>query len=269
MEKLSVRQILRGKSPRVEAAIPDFLIRRLEHLLCIDKIDELLAQGEGLKPLDFVENVLQRLNISYEGLWESKLRQSRCVFAANHPFGGVDGMVLGHCIGRRFGDVRIGVNDVLMSLTPLRSIFLPINKFGRQNQASLQEFEELFRGDVPIVTFPAGICSRRRCGVVRDEGWHSGFIKRAVMAGRDVVPVYIDGALSNRFYRLANLRRRLGIKFNVEMLRLPTELFNQQGRHCKMVFGAPIAWEVLALESSPERQTQIVREEMERLRFYC
>jgi putative hemolysin len=269
MEKLSVRQIIRAKSPRVESAIPDFVIRKMEQLLCVDKINELLHLGQGMEPLDFVEFVLRRLKISYEGMWVSRLRQSRLVFASNHPFGGVDGMMLGHCIGRRFGDVRIGVNDVLMSLAPLRSIFLPINKFGRQGSTSPREFDRLFGGDIPIVTFPAGICSRRRGGVVRDEAWHAGFIKRAVMAQRDVVPVYIDGELSKRFYRLANLRRRLGIGFNVEMLRLPSELFAQQGRHYKMVFGEPIAWEILAMESSPRKQAQIVREEMERLRFFC
>lgn len=269
MKNLSLRQIIRGKNPDFEAALPEVAVRLLEHFLCIDKLDDLLSMGQGMAPLDFVDAVLARLGISYEGLWEEKPRDERLVFASNHPFGALDGMMLGHCIGRRFGDVRIGVNDLLMSLTPLRPIFLPVNKFGRQSGVVAERLESELRGDVPIVVFPAGLCSRRRGGVVRDEEWHTGFIKRAVMAERDVVPVYVEGGLSSHFYRLANLRRRLGVKFNIEMLRLPSEVFAQQGRHYRIVFGSPIAWEILALEGTPQRQTRLVRDEMERLRHYC
>ena len=269
MKNLSIRQILRGKNPAFEAALPDCVVRALERILCIDKVDDLLDMGHGMAPLDFVDSILRRLDISYEGLWEEKPRDGRLVFASNHPFGGIDGMMLGHCVGRRFGDVRIGVNDLLMSLTPLRPIFLPVNKFGRQAGEAVGAVDSALRSDVPIVVFPAGLCSRRRGGEVRDEEWHTGFIKRAVMAERDVVPVYVDGRLSQRFYRLANLRRRLGVKFNIEMLRLPTELFAQRGNHYRIVFGSPIAWEILALEGTPQRQTRLVRDEMERLRHYC
>jgi len=59
------------------------------------------------------------------------------------------------------------------------------------------------------------------------------------------------------------------VKFNIEMLRLPSEVFAQQGRHYRIVFGSPIAWEILALEGTPQRQTRLVRDEMERLRHYC
>lgn len=268
MQKLSVRQMIRAKSPRLDALLPDFVISALERLLCLDRIEELLALGRGMQPLEFIDAIFARLDITYEGIWEDEPRQGRYVFASNHPFGGMDGLMLGHCVGRRFGDVRIGVNDLLMTLTPLAPVFLPINKHGRQRSSSARSFERIFRGDTPIVTFPAGMCSRKQRGRVSDLPWKSGFIKRAVASKRDVIPVYVDGGLSRRFYVLARLRKALGIKQNIEMILLPSELFAQRGRHFKIVFGSPIAWEILASEQNAEACTLLVRDEMERLRGY-
>ncbi len=269
MDKLSLRQLIRAKSPSLESSLPDFVVGALEKWLCIDRVGELLDMGQGMRPLEFVDALLGRLSISYEAMWEMIPSSGRCLFASNHPFGGIDGIMLAHCVGRRFGDVRVGVNDLLMALRPLRPIFMPVNKHGRQSHDSVEEFDRAFRGDCPIVTFPAGLCSRRSGGRVRDTAWNTGFVKRAVVAQRDVVPVYVEGRLSERFYRLAWLRKSLGIKQNIEMLCLPSELFAQQGEHFRIVFGSPIAWEILALERSPRKQTELVREEMERLRHYC
>lgn len=261
--------MIRAKSPELDALLPDFAVTALERLLCIDQIEQLLRMGEGMPPLEFIEACLGRLGITYEGIWEDEPRPGRYLFAANHPFGGVDGLMLGHCVGRRFGDVRIGVNDLLMNLAPLRSLFLPINKHGRQSDAVADGFSRTFGGDVPIVTFPAGMCSRKRGGRVCDLPWKTGFIKRAAACQRDVIPVWVEGRLSRRFYALARARKALGIKQNIEMMLLPSELFAQRGRHFKIVFGAPIAWEILASEGSPQKGTQLVRDEVERLRAYC
>ena len=269
MRKLSVRHILRAKNPGLDARLPDFAVTALERLLCIDQIEELLRMGDGMPPLEFIDACLERLGITYEGIWEDEPRPGRYVFAANHPFGGMDGLMLGHCVGRRFGDVRIGVNDLLMYLAPLRPIFLPINKHGRQSDSAVGGFSRVFGGDVPIVTFPAGVCSRRSGGRVRDLPWKTGFIKRAAAAHRDIIPVWVEGRLSRRFYALAKLRKSLGIKQNIEMMLLPSELFAQRGKHFRIVFGSPIAWEILASEGSPQKSTQLVRDEVERLRAYC
>lgn len=269
MQKLSLGQIIKDKNPALEASLPRFVVAMLERLLCLERIDELLEMGEGMAPLEFIEAIFARLDITYEGMWEEEPRRGRYLFAANHPFGGMDGLMLGHCVGRRFGDVRIGVNDLLMTLAPLSPIFLPINKHGRQSGRTSGIFERTFEGDVPIVTFPAGMCSRSARGGVCDMPWSAGFIKRAVAARRDVVPVYVAGTLSRKFYLLARLRKALGIEQNLEMMLLPSELFAQRGCHFKIVFGSPIAWEILASEPTPVAGTMLVREEMERLSAYC
>ena len=69
----------------MDALLPDFVISALERLLCLDRIEELLALGRGMQPLDFIDAIFARLDITYEGIWEDEPRQGRYVFASNHP----------------------------------------------------------------------------------------------------------------------------------------------------------------------------------------
>ena len=63
-----------------------------------------------------------------------------------------------------FGDARVIVNDLLMHVEPLRPLWIPVNKHGSQCGEYLRRFDEAFASDCPILTFPAGLCSRRRQG---------------------------------------------------------------------------------------------------------
>ena len=52
--------------------------------------------------------------------------------------------------------------------------------------------------------------------------------------------VFVEGRLSKFFYRVYRIRKALGVKFNIEMLWLPDEMFSQKGRHFRIVVGDPI-----------------------------
>ena len=81
--------------------------------------------------------------------------------------------------------------------------------------------------------------------MVSDTPWRLNFIKRAHASGRKIVPLYVEGRLSDFFYRIARLRERLGIKLNVEMLWLPDEMFRQRGKDFRIRFGKPVPWQRL------------------------
>ena len=70
---------------------------------------------------------------------------------------------------------------------------------------------------------------------------------------RVVIPVYIDGKLSNWFYGLANFRKFIGIKANIEMLYLVDELFKQKNKTITIKFGKPIPFSTFdKTKSDPE-----------------
>ena len=76
----------------------------------------------------------------------------------------MDGMMLADELVGYFGDARVIVNDLLMHVEPLRPLWIPVNKHGSQCGEYLRRFDEAFASDCPILTFPAGLCSRRRQG---------------------------------------------------------------------------------------------------------
>ena len=120
-------------------------------------------------------------------------------------------------------------------------------------------WRKLFRRYVPILTFPAGLCSRRIDGRVADTQWKTNFLKKVYASQRQVVPLFVEGRLSNFFYRLDRCRKALGVKFNIEMLWLPDEMFSQAGKHFRMVAGEPIAVSELQSLGSLREQTEYIR----------
>jgi hypothetical protein len=56
-------------------------------------------------------------------------------------------------------------------------------------------------------------------------------------------PVYFEGRNSEFFYNLANLRKFLGIKFNIEMMYLADEMFKQKNKEFVVKIGKPIPWQ--------------------------
>lgn len=251
--QVDVGNVLREKAPKAARWIPGFAVSYLRRIVHQDELNRYLADYGHLPTIEFIRACLKYMGISYhpEGL-DSLDRNGRYIFASNHPFGGMDGLMLADVVASRFGDVRVVVNDILMNLTPLTPIFIPVNKHGRQNPQYAKLYNDAFASDMPIITFPAGLCSRRIRGEVTDLEWKPNFIRRAVEDERDVVPVYFEGELSNFFYRLSNLRKTLGIKANIEMLYLADEMFRQRGKDFTIRFGQPVPWRSIDDGSRPQ-----------------
>lgn len=242
--KVDVKEVIRSKSPGLARVKP--VVGYLRRIVHEEEINRILEKYEGLPTVEFIRGALREMNITYELVGIEKLdKKGRYIFASNHPFGGLDGLMLAEKVAEYFGDVKVVVNDLLMNLDPLKDIFVPVNKHGRQSTRYAKLYNDAFASDVPIVTFPAGLCSRRRNKVVCDLDWKPSFVKQATATRRDVVPVFFDGRLSNFFYRLSNFRTGIGVKANVEMLYLADEMFKQAGSHFYIVIGDPVRWQDL------------------------
>ncbi len=259
--RVDVGEVLRSKNPKLAKRIPRFVINYVKRVIHQDDINEILELYGDLHGIDFVRATLAHMNISYAASGLDKIDPTkRYVFASNHPFGGMDGMMLADEVIRHAGETRVVVNDILMYLTPIAELFVPVNKHGRQRGSNVDAFNDAFSSDMQMITFPAGLCSRRKKGVVSDLAWRPNFVKKAAQSGRDIVPVYFEGELSNFFYRLSNFRTFLGIKANIEMLYLPREMFRQRGKNFTIHFGEPISTTELLEGRNPREATQVVRD---------
>ena len=260
MPEIDIGAVLQTKAPRLSQRIPAFAVQWLRRTIHEAEINHILRTYWDLPPQEFIRACFREWEVTYsaEGL-ERLDPKGRYLFVANHPVGGMDGMMLADKLIERFGDARVVVNDLLMHLEPLRPLWIPVNKYGAQNAAYARKFDEEMFGERQILTFPAGLCSRRIRGEVTDLPWKSSFLKKAYASQRQIVPLFVEGRLSNFFYRMTALRKMLGVKFNIELLWLPDEMFSQKGRHFRIVAGEPIPMAELQEQGSLHEQTEYIR----------
>ena len=260
MPRIDIAEILRQKAPKLARRLPRRAVEWLRRTIHEEEINHILASYWELPPQEFIRACFREWEVTYSVSGLDRLDPAgRYLFVANHPFGGMDGMMLADKLIERFGDARVVVNDLLMHLEPLRPLWIPVNKHGAQNGDYARRFDEAFFGELPILTFPAGLCSRRIGGHIADTEWKTSFLKKACASQRMIVPVFVEGRLSNFFYRVDRLRKALGVKFNIEMLWLPDEMFSQRGRHFRLIVGEPISPAELAACGSLREQTEEVR----------
>jgi len=193
--------------------------------------------------LDFMEAAYQEFNVDMDIKGEENLPESgRFLFVANHPLGGFDGNMLIYIIRKHYPRVVFLVNDILMNLKNMDEFFIPINKHGGQSRESVKQLDEAYRSGIQIISFPSGMVSRKLKGKIQDLVWQKNFIIKAKQYQRDVIPVHISGRNSNFFYRLANVRKFLGIKWNLEMLYLIDETYKHQNKTFSFTIGKPIPY---------------------------
>jgi len=239
--QVDVEKILREKNPSLARTIPGFIIRYLRRIVHQDEINEFLRNYGHLKDLELIDAALKFLRITYTVSGNDNIpAEGRFIFVSNHPLGGLDGLVFIHEVSKYFRDVRFPVNDILTNLENLSGIFLPINKHGSQAKDAVRSLGEAFASDCQILYFPAGLCSRKKGGVIQDLKWHKSFISKAIEYKRDIIPAYFSGRNSDFFYNFSRIRNFLGIKSNLEMLYLADEMFNQKGKRINLVFGKRI-----------------------------
>lgn len=241
---IDLEKVIAGKSERLLRLMPRFLLSYLKRVVHQDQLNDILNRHRTLYGHDFLEAIFKDfgVNIVVKGD-ENLLLTERFVVVSNHPLGGLDGMALMWAVGRKKPDIATPVNDFLMHLPNLKPLFIPVNKHG-SNASNIAVFDETFASDKTVVYFPAGLCSRKIKGEILDLEWKKTFLSKARKSKRDILPVHISGKNSSFFYNLANLRKFLKIKANIEMLYLVDEMFGQKNKDIVITFGKPVPLEV-------------------------
>ena len=260
--QIDIKQVLQQKAPSAARKIPGFVARYLIRTVHQDELNDILRRYHDKDGVAFMQELIGYFDLNLELVNEENIpAEGRYIFASNHPLGGLDGICLSAVIGGRFdGKIRYLVNDLLLYLSNLRSIFVPINKHGAQGKKNAGLIEEAYTSDNQIITFPAGLCSRKQNGKIQDTEWKKSFIQKAVEYQRDVIPVFFEGRNSNFFYRLANLRKALGIKMNYEMIYLPDEMFKSKHKTFRIHFGKPIPWQTFTGSRKPAEWAEWTKE---------
>jgi len=259
---INIRDLFMDKNPSLARRIPGFVYRLLSRILRIDFINNSLLYHHGYKKnVDFARASIEVLNVSLDVKGRENLPEGgRYLFIANHPLGGFDGMMIISELSRTHSHLKVLVNDLLMNAKNMDGIFVPINKHGAQAMDNVRRINAIFESDEQVMSFPAGLVSRRKKGVIRDVEWQKSIIAKARQTKRDIVPIHVSGRNSNFFYNLANIRKFLGIKANLEMLFLPNESYKHRNKHFVITFGKPIPYETFDSRFTPKDWARHVKD---------
>ena len=249
--------------------VPRPLVSWLKRIIHQDEVNAYLWESRHLKGTEWLEECVRYLDATLDIVGEENLPAKDdgrlYTFVSNHPLGGEDGVALGAIIGRHYdGRFRYLVNDLLMNLPGLAPLCIPINKTGKQSRDFPKMVEAGFQSDNHMLMFPAGLCSRRKKGVIEDIPWKKTFISKSVEYQRDVVPIHFGGQNSNFFYRLANFSDRF-LPFNLAMLFLVDEMYKNVHKTFRVAIGKPIPWQTFDKSKTPMEWAQFVKEQVYKL----
>lgn len=242
-KKIVIKEVVANKSPKLAKRLPGFVYAYLNRITHVKEINEFLTKHHEKQGLDFINAIIDDFQINLKIIGEENIpKNPRVIFAANHPLGGLDGVTFIKAVSQYHKDVVFPVNDILMGVSNMDAFFIPINKHG-SNAKNISRINETFAGDKTVLYFPAGLCSRKKKGVICDLEWKKTFISKARSYKRDIIPVFISGKNSNFFYNLSNFRNFFNIKANLEMLYLIDEVYKQKNKNITITFGEPISYE--------------------------
>lgn len=267
---IDIEKVLRSKMGKKARWVPGFAVSWLKRIAHEDQCNGFLWDARDLKGTPWLEACLQFLDtkVEVEGMENlpDKNDGRLYTFVSNHPMGGIDGVALGSIIGRHYDDhFRYLVNDLLMNLPGLAPLCIPINKTGQQSRSFPAMVEAGFKSDYHMLMFPAGLCSRRRNGEIRDLPWKKTFITKSVQYQRDIVPIHFGGQNSEFFYKLANFSDKYVKKVNIAMLFLVDEMYKNVHKTFRVAIGKPIPWQTFDKSKTPMEWAKFVEDSVYQL----
>lgn len=262
---INIDKILHDKMGDKAKFVPCPLVSWLKRILHQDEVNRYLWESRHLTGTEWLEECVRYLDMTLEVVGSENLPDKDdgrlYTFVSNHPLGGADGVALGSIIGRHYDSkFRYLVNDILMNLPGLAPLCIPINKTGGQARSFPAMVKAGFESDNHILMYPAGLCSRRRNGEVRDLPWSKTFIVKSVQYQRDVVPIHFGGQNSDFFYKLANFSDKYVKKVNIAMIYLVDEMYKNVHKTFTVTIGKPIPWQTFDKSRTPAEWAQYVQD---------
>lgn len=252
-KRIDIEKILVNKAPRLSKWIPNFAVSYLKKIVHQDELNDIIHRANKLEGKEFTSFLINELNISFSIIGAEKLETTtHTTFISNHPLGGMDGIILLDMLNNKCGETIAPVNDLLMHIDKMKTLFIPINIFGIQTKENATQLSKIMQSETNVLFFPAGKVSRRQAnGEIKDEAWHKTFVSKSREYNRNIVPIFFDGECSKFFYNLAYYRTKIGLP-NIEMLYLADEMFKCRGKHFNIYIGDKISHENLKGKSDKE-----------------
>jgi putative hemolysin len=229
---------------RVKGIAGESAAKFLMLLLRFRRINRIFAENSTKYGMDFIDSMIEELGIRYEVSKEELEKiptDGAFITVSNHPFGGIDGLLLIKLIASIRPDFKILPNFLLQRMEPVRENIFPVNPFLEPagSSSGLGGLKDAFMHldeDKPLGVFPAGEVSsfNQNIQAITDPQWPFPVLKMLKKAKVPVIPIYFQGKNSRFFHFLGRIHPKL------QTLKLPSELFKQRKRIINIRIGSPI-----------------------------
>ncbi|MBN1999636.1 lysophospholipid acyltransferase family protein [candidate division KSB1 bacterium] len=241
MNTIDLKAILKSRTPGLFDKYPSFIstlvVKVLGCILHINEANKFIVDNSEKQGLELIDALFDTLDFGY--LLSNKdiekiPAEGKLVCVANHPLGALDGLALLKVIGSVRRDVKIVANDVLLNIDNLKSVFLPVNIFGKVQRDQIKIIAQSLLNEEVIIFFPAAEVSRIGLRGIRDKSWHNGPLYFAKKYKTPILPVYIKGKNSLLFYWVSLIFK------GFSTFLLGREVFLKRNKTITMKIGDPI-----------------------------
>lgn len=244
MAVITAKEVAKGLKLDKLGVIGSFMGWIILKVTRLSKVNRQYDQMSHLNDLDFLNRALEMYKVDFDIPQEDMRRLPKdgpFITISNHPFGGLDGIMLLKLMIAHRSDYKIIANFLLHNLAPLKPYVMPVNPFENHKEvkSSIQGLREAIlhlKEGSPLGIFPAGEVSTIKEGKQYvDKPWEPAAMRLIQKAEVPVIPIYFHGRNSRLFYKLAS------ISDSLRTAKLPSELFSQENKKIKIRIGNPIS----------------------------
>jgi putative hemolysin len=251
IEKLITSKVIKPK------AFSSLIMKTLK-LDQVNRVYGVAAEKEGAP---FADAVLRMLHIDYD-YPEDDLKNipldEPFIVVANHPYGGIDGLIMLSILSKKRPDFKIMANYVLSQIPELSENFISVNPFENKKGLSISGIKKsikMIAEGHPIGIFPAGEVFAFKINTlsISDKMWSSVVGKMILKSNVKVVPMYFSGKNSLSFNILGLIHPSL------RTAKLPSELFNKQNDKILVRIGKPVSIKTIQDIKEPDQLLRFLR----------
>jgi putative hemolysin len=231
-------------SPVIQYLGGEYFAKILMHLLSFHKINDLYENASLKHGIESIDAIIKYLNITLE-FDENDLKKlpsdGSFITVSNHPFGGIDGILLIKLLSLARSDHKVIANFLLKKVEPISEFFLAVNPFENMPEAGSSiaglksAFDHLHKGGV-LSLFPAGeVSTNYSSPVITDREWLVSALRFIKKSRVPIVPIFFHGTNSPLFHLLGRIHPAL------RTAKLPSELINKRNKTIKIRIGNPIS----------------------------
>ena len=222
--------------------------------LGLGKINRLFDGAADYQGREFADHLLENMNINIDVApeqLENIPKEGGFVVVSNHPFGGIEGVMLLSVIAKVRPDFKIMANFILSHIPNLKENFFAVNPFEKNPEwkssvGGIKGAIMHIADGKGLGVFPAGEVSRYHGhDYPEDLPWSNSIARIIKNAGVPVIPVFWDGRNSRLFYAVDKIHSMLGTA------RLTRELANKEGTCFNLQIGKPILPAEIATYEKP------------------